>query len=390
MFGNTGNSLMNIKEITYALFAINYKIGSLLPVKKNYVFSVMTHDASKSGNIRTLTDYMVEKGNYKFYYMTKEERKAFFHLLFVIPFLMSRAEYILMDNAFMPMSFFNVRNKTKVLQLWHGTGSVKKFGQDSNTGRLKELEKKINSNIDYLFVNSEVLKDEYAGAFGVDKAKVYTTGLPRTDWLLRLINDDDKDGKLDLIKAGIEKAKRIKLKDKKIILYAPTVRDGETDNPKVQIDIPKLMDNIPKDVILFLRLHPFVSRAFNGDNILDERVVNVSDYSDLNELMAVSDGLITDYSSLIFDYCVLDKPMYFFADDIVEFGVNGRGFYLDYNKDLPGVLPSSEAELGKIITEDLSGNESTGFKIKRKDFTDKYYKWTDGKSAKRVYDEVFK
>ena len=136
-------------------------------------------------------------------------------------------------------------------------------------------------------------------------------------------------------------------------------------------------------------MHPFVSRAFRDDNLC-ERVVNVSDYSDLNELMAVSDGLITDYSSLIFDYCVLNRPMYFFADDIVEFGLNGRGFYLDYNNELPGLLPDSETALGKVIAKDLLGKENEVFKLKRKEFINKYYKWLDGNSAKRVYETIIK
>ena len=378
---------MNIKEISYALFALNYKIGSVLPVKKDFVFSVMTHDASKSGNIRALTAYMAKKGKYKFYYMAKEERKAFFHLLFVMPFIMSRANIILMDNAFMPMSYFKIRKETKVLQLWHGTGSIKKFGQDSNVGRLKLLEKKINSNIDYLFVNSDLLVEEYAGAFGVDKKVVYATGLPRTDWLLRLVNDNQTVKKLFDIKIKISKSKNIILDNKKIILYAPTFRDNEVDCPKLHIDILKLLEELNENTVLFLRLHPFVSRAFKDYN-MSERVVNVSDYPDLNELMAVSDGLITDYSSLIFDYCVLDRPMYFCADDIVEFGLNGRGFYLDYNSDLPGVLTISEEELGETIAKDLSGKEDEEFKLKRKKFVKKYYKWLDGNSAKRVYETI--
>lgn len=378
---------MNIKEISYVLFALNYKIGSVLPVKKNFVFSVMTHDASESGNIRALTAYMAKKGKYKFYYMVKEERKAFFRLLFVIPFVMSRAEIILMDNAFMPMSYFKVRKATKVLQLWHGTGSIKKFGQDSNVGRLKELEKKINSNIDYLFVNSDLLIEEYAGAFGVDRRSVYATGLPRTDWLLRLVNDDKIADKLNSIKTKISEAKNIILKNKKIILYAPTFRDNEVDCPKLHINIIKLLEVLDENTILFLRLHPFVSRAFKDDN-LSERVVNVSDYPDLNELMAFSDGLITDYSSLIFDYCVLNRPMYFCADDIEEFGLKGRGFYLDYNTDLPGVLTTSEEELGETIAKDLSGEEDEEFKLKREKFIKKYYKWLDGNSAKRVYETI--
>ena len=378
---------MNIKELTYALFALNYKIGSIFPIKKNLVFSVMTHDSSESGNIKALTNYMSKKGSYKFYYMVKEERKAFFHLIFVLPFIMCKADILLMDNAFMPMSFFKVRRETKVLQLWHGTGSIKKFGQDSNKGRIKELEKRLNSNIDYLFVNSDLLTDEYAGAFGVDKAKVYATGLPRTDWLLKLINDDKLDEKLNTIKDKISRKKNISIKGKKIILYAPTFRDDEVDNPKLHINIEKLMKSLPDNIILFLRLHPFVSSAFNEKDLLPNSF-NVSDYKDLNELMVVSDGLITDYSSLIFDYCVLNKPMYFFADDIVEFGLNGRGFYLDYNKELPGIIPDSEEDLARIIIKDLSDKNSEAFKPVRDEFIKKYYKWLDGNSAKRVYETI--
>ena len=378
---------MNIKELTYALFAINYKLGSLFPTTKKFVFSVMTHDSSQTGNIMALTDYMGKSGSYKFYYITKEERKAFFHLLFVVPFLMSRAELILMDNAFMPMSFFKVRKKTKVVQLWHGTGSIKKFGQDSNTGRIKELEQRINSNIDSLIVNSDILINQYAGAFGVDESKVYATGLPRTDWLLGLVNDVEQARRLDDIRNKIAHFKNFDLQDKKIVLYAPTFRDEEIEEPKLHLDIMKLVENLSENTIIFLRLHPFVSSLFKNSD-LGDRIVNVSDYSDLNELMAVADGLITDYSSLIFDYCILDRPMYFFADDIVEFGLKGRGFYLDYNLELPGIIPASEEELAEKIILDLSGNEDNELSVKRRAFTHKYYKWLDGNSAKRVYETV--
>ena len=182
-------------------------------------------------------------------------------------------------------------------------------------------------------------------------------------------------------------AYNIVLSGKKIILYAPTFRDDEVNNPKLHIDILKLLSKLDDDSIIFLRLHPFVSMAFSHKNISD-RVVNVSDYSDLYELMAVSDGLITDYSSLIFDYCVLDRPMYFFADDIVDFGLNGRGFYLDYNKDLPGIIPMTEEELGDIISKDLLQGESEKIKLIRREFVKKYYKWLDGNSAKRVYETI--
>ena len=381
---------MKIKELSYALFAFNYKLGSMLPIKKNFVFSIMTHDESPSGNIKTLTKYLSKVGKYSFYYVSKEERKAYCHLLFALPFVMSRAEIILMDNAFMPMSFFKVRKETKVLQLWHGTGSIKKFGQDSNTGRLRELERRHNANIDCLFVNSAGLVREYAGAFGVPESKVYATGLPRTDWLLTLLSDKDRAEKIEKISGNIAKFMGGgSLKDKKIILYAPTFRDNETDNPKLHMNVSKLAETLTDDYLILLKLHPFVSRAFK-ENDLPDRVINVSDYQDLNELMVVSDVLITDYSSIIFDFVVLDKPMYFFADDILDFEANGRGFYLDYRNDLPGILPSCETELGRKIVNDIEGNESNETRLKRRLFLDKYYDWLDGKSAKRVYEEAIK
>ena len=179
------------------------------------------------------------------------------------------------------------------------------------------------------------------------------------------------------------------LKDKKIILYAPTFRDNETDNPKLHMNVSKLAETLPCDYLIFLKLHPFVSRAFKGSD-LPAGVINVSDYQDLNELMVVSCGLITDYSSIIFDYVVLDKPMYFFADDILDFETNGRGFYLDYRNELPGILPSCETELGRKIVNDIEGNESNETRHRRRLFLDKYYDWLDGKSAMRVYEKAIK
>ncbi len=376
---------MNIKELSYFLFAVNYRLGALLPVRKNFVFSIMTHDSSESGNVRALTRYMSKKDEYEFYYITKGDRKDFFNLIFVMPFLMARASVILMDNAFMPMSFFRVRKESRVLQLWHGTGSVKRFGQHSNVGRLKELEKRINKNIDFLFVNADCLVEEYAEAFGISEERVFATGLPRTDWLLKLANDADKAERLKEIRTKIASAKDMELSNSFIILYAPTFRDDELSEPKLHIDIEELISNLPENVVIFLRLHPFVSEAFKADR-QDRRIVNVSDYEDLNELMAVSDVLITDYSSLVFDYVVFDRPMYFLADDIDRFTKEGRGFYLDYKRELPGLVSASSKEVAEDIVAVWEGKEPLETALKRREFKNKYYKFTDGKSVERVYE----
>lgn len=375
-----------IKLLSYMFFALNYKLGTILPTKKNFVFSIMTHDSSETGNIKALTSYMVPYG-YEFFYIERDIRRRFFYLLFVIPFIMARAEIILMDNAFMPMSFFKIRKGTKVLQLWHGTGSIKKFGQDSNVGLLKTLEKRINRNINYLFVNSDILIDEYAHAFGIEKSKVFVTGLPRTDWLFKLMNNPDKILKISKIKRKVENSLNISLENKHILLYAPTFRDNEVKKPKLHLNVEILSELLPDNTIIFLKLHPFVMSAFNKDNF-NKKIINVSTYNDLNELMTVADALITDYSSLIFDFCIFKRPIYFFADDFENFSQE-RGFYLD-RAELPGLFTDSEIELADEIKNVIENKETEKYLVKRKEFFSKYYRWTDGNSSKRVYETVLR
>ena len=382
--------MSKLKELIYKVFALNYKIRCLFKIEKGRVFAVMTHDTSESGNIMALSEYMKKRGNYRFFYFTKKDRKKFLRLIFKAPFIMASSEFILMDNAFLPMAFFKIRKATKVIQLWHGTGSIKKFGQDSNTGRIKELEKRANENIDFLTVNSERQISMYAGAFGIKPENVKATGLPRTDLPLSLIMDKEKECKFR--EAAVKKLNEFLKTDisgKTIILYAPTFRDEEVFSPKLHMDIKKFMEFLPENVNLFLRLHPFVAEAYK-DNLTADGVFNVSVYEQLNELLALSDILITDYSSIVFDFCVFKRPMYFFADDMEEFKRNGRGFYIDYENELPGALFSDEKKLAYEIGAFLSGNENEFYIRKREAFLSEFYDKIDGKASERVYDMCIK
>ena len=124
-------------------------------------------------------------------------------------------------------------------------------------------------------------------------------------------------------------------------------------------------------------------RAYKESGIFNDRIINVSDYGSLNDLLAASDMLITDYSSVFFDYSVFDRPTYFFADDLAEFSERGRGFYMDYS-EVPGEIFSDEGKLASSINRDLIGHEPQELKTKRQQFVKKYYHYLDGKSAERV------
>lgn len=371
-----------MKELGYRLFAMMYFLFRWFPIKKNSAFLIMTHDAGPEGNVAMVASYMEKHYQTSTVCLTRkdtefsgeEKLKSAVSFFFVKAWHMARAEYIFMDNAFLPMAYLRVRKGTKVVQLWHGTGTIKKFGQDANTGRLYEQEKRGNENIDYLIVNSEATRELYAGCFSVPLEKVKILGLPRTDLLF------DK-GALEERRADFF-GQYPNLIGKKLVLYAPTFRDQEADEPKVYLDVDKMARDLSDEYVIGLRLHPFVASRFVMTEDYQGKVVNFSSYDNLNTLLMATDILITDYSSIIFEYCVLGRPMLFFACDLEEFSDHGRGFYRDYKEYVPGPVLETTEELIEVIKKE-------DYKLhKLQSFFEESYLYTDGESSKRVAEYV--
>ncbi len=381
-----------MKIIGYYIFALFYYAFRLFcPIKTKKVFAIMTHDSSKDGNVGYLVEYLKKKEEgYTFEYLKKSDRNLAksFHLLkgkvsFFIwkPFHLATAEYVLLDNVFLPMAYLKFRGKVKVIQLWHGTGTIKKFGQDVNTGTLKILEKKANSRITHLIVNSEETREIYGGAFGVARDKVYCYGLPRTD----LFFDPRK------IRERKQKfyERYPNLVGKTLVLYAPTFRDREKDHPSIALDLELLSQELPEQYVFMLRLHPFVMEAFQhdaqplDDKEKDTNIVSMSDYPDISTLLLVADYLITDYSSSIFEYCLRERPMIFHAYDLEEFEHNARGFYRPYREYVPGPIARDTGELIALLKQ----NQFDFKQIQM--FKDKNYQYQDGNSTERLYLHIF-
>jgi CDP-ribitol ribitolphosphotransferase len=380
-----------LKTIGYLIFAGFYYLFRLFcAVKPKKVFGIMTHDGSRDGNVSTLVEYLREqKEGYSFHYIKKSERNRIksFHILkgkvsfFVVkPYHLATSEFILLDNVFLPMAYIKLRKNVRVIQLWHGTGTIKRFGQDVNTGHLKALEKRANSRITHLIVNSEDTKQLYAGAFGISPEKVYTYGLPRTDLFFNEIQVKER------VQAFYKRFPQ--LAGKRLILYAPTFRDNEREENRSITDINILSDKLPSDYVILLRLHPFIAEAYNKEEQQaagkSANVVSVSSYPDINTLLLAADCLITDYSSVIFEYCLLQKPMIFYAYDLEEFSSQGRGFYHTYEEYVPGPVVKNIEELVGL----LKNNHLETDKIR--DFINLNYIYLDGKASERIYNNIFK
>lgn len=285
----------------------------------------------------------------------------------------------------------NKKEGQKYIQCWHGT-PLKRLGFDIEVkggnamNSIKDIRQKYESDAklyDYMVSPSKFVTEKYKSAFNLDNCnpnvEIVEEGYPRNDFLSNYKKSDVTRIKNDL---DIPK-------DKKVILYAPTWRDNQHKagvgyTYKTEVDFDYLKEKLEKDYIILFRAHYFVANSFNFDKY-EGFIYNVSNYNDINDLYIISDILITDYSSVFFDYSVLKRPILFYMYDLEDYKSNLRDFYIDL-KELPGPIIEKEKDLVNEI------EKTKDFKIdtKYKKFNSKFTYLEDGNASKRVVEKIFK
>ena len=149
------------------------------------------------------------------------------------------------------------------------------------------------------------------------------------------------------------------------------------------INIFSLNNKLSDDYVLVLRLHPKIKKFYSGDISIKGEYIDCSNYKNEQELLLLSDILITDYSSIMIEFGLLNKPIIFFAYDLDNYLSNERGFYLDYKKDLPGPVVYTTEELIDTISKGIDTS-------KLKSFTETQFSQIDGGASARVVDFVLK
>jgi|SRR5699024_5492743 len=210
---------------------------------------------------------------------------------------------------------------------WHGT-PLKKIGEDAIYKRNK---------YDLLCAQGKYDERIFQHAFNMKTEKIICSGLPRNDVLAH----------------NWEKSAQIKMKkklqipiEKKVLLYCPTFRDWKKDYAGMTVDLKKWKRKLGEDYSILFRSHSKVIKE-NDINYKNEWIIDVSNYHDINDLMIASDILITDYSSVMFDYSILERPIICYTYDYEEYFTK-RGLYFDIRTELPGGS-ISEDELLNII-----------------------------------------
>jgi CDP-glycerol glycerophosphotransferase len=215
-------------------------------------------------------------------------------------------------------------------------------------------------------------------AIGYNK-KIEILGMACFDSTLKLANDFKF--KKDLFeKLGVKDKQR----NKKIVFYAPTFRDFDLKKGIIDLPIKKMSEL--KDCIVLVRLHPLVKEKIDCSIFENDNLINVCNYPDSSDLLAICDVLITDYSSIFYQYSPLNKPIVFYPYDFDAYKELRGGFYLDYKNDLPGPICYTEEEL--VNTLENIDEIHMKYEKKQKKFNEKYNYLADGNASKRFVDKL--
>lgn len=298
-------------------------------------------------------------------------------------------EYLARSKYWVNNILFPVHRKregNKYIQTWHGT-PLKKLGFDIEIEGPEVLARENfyleSRNWDYLISANEYSSKIFRRAFKYKK-DILEFGYPANDIFYQ--EEFKKKTKGLRKKLGIPK-------NKKVILYAPTWRDNKSVNSwehsfSLKFDIDKFYKHLKDEYVLILRMHHLIAESIEIDKKHERFVYDLSKYDDIQELYMLSDILVTDYSSVFFDFANSKKPILFFAYDFEEYKYNVRGFYLDMEKDLPGPIINNENELlDSIKNIDLV---IASYKTKYEDFYNSFCKLEKGNASKEVINKVFK
>ena len=380
-----------IKNLLGKLIRLLYRlVYRLIPCQNDTVLFISFHGRGYSDNPMALHKYMSTHLKYQKYrciFAIKNHKEKNIEIenakiieYFSIPYFyyLARSKYWIV-NCKLPKYVLKKPNQI-YLQTWHGT-PLKKLAHDIEVPegttfyRSEMTVEQMRSTYDndvskynYMISPSAFTTEVFQSAFKIDRARLIETGYPRNDIL-----SNYKEHDLDVIKSKLKIPK-----DKKVILYAPTFRGNIYQGMKsVDFDAKKLLDQLGDQYVLVYKLHPLLLDKPITD---DQRIINLN-HEDTHDLFTISDMLISDFSSIIFDYSFFNKPMYFFVPDLDEY-LSTLGCFVDYQKIMPGAICLNENQLADAIIANKQYDIEAFSKI--------FFKYHDGKNIERVVELIKK
>ncbi len=377
-----------IKQMMLGVYNTMYYI---LPLDENIILFESSVGRNYTGNPKVIYEKLVAEKldkKYKCVWILEDIREEITGNCIKIKrqrfkyfYYMSRAKFWVMDSR--QPRYLKKKKGNVYIQTWHGT-PLKKLGLDMsfvNMGGYQDIEeythifKQNTSRWDYLISQNRYSTNIFQSAFAFNK-EVLEIGYPRNDVL---INYTAKQ--VEIIKEKLNLPK-----DKKILLYAPTWRDNDYDalghyKFNLPIDLEAFQKELGAEYYLLLKPHYLIADQISIAGYEDYvGLCNIQ--QDIQELYLVADALITDYSSVMFDYSILERPILFYMYDMETYKSEVREFYFDILQEAPGPIVTTDVELFKCI-KNLE-IQSAEYKVKYKTFKQKYTSLDNGQAADEI------
>lgn len=288
-------------------------VASMLPIVPDRVVLASPRHARLEGNLLAIHEafarlrpeirpvILVEPYGYGF-----GEKLAYLARLVRGMYHLRRARLFIVDNAYLPVHVGPHRAGTTVVQVWHAVSAVKRFGLDTATPPAEPERTFLHRGYDAVVVSAEAVRPTYAAALRTPVERCLALGTPRTD----LFFDAPA---MAAARSRLVAAHPV-LNGRRVVLYAPTFRGRARDrDPGVRLDARRLRSLLPPEWVLALKTHPNV--AADGLDTAGYDLV-VPRHEDLNDLLVLADVLVTDYSSAIFEFALLRRPIVLLLDDL--------------------------------------------------------------------------
>jgi len=330
------------------LYPSTYRKYAQNPVKENKIVFLEVRLQELTDNFQRIYTALQKKGGYELVICHIGDgllsRKEQYHNSLAVLKEIADAKYVFINDSSSLISCIPLRKETKIIQTWHACGAFKKFGfstAEKKFGGTREqlLKYPLHKNFSIVTVSSPEVVWAYAEAFNMNDRKqdILPTGISRTD----VFYDQDA------IRAAYEKIHKLmpSSRKKKVILYAPTYRGrvAKAYSPE-KMDLQLMHQELGEEYVIVFKHHPFVKKRPQVPEELKEFAVDMTDDMAIEELLMVSDICISDYSSLVFEFSLFERPMIFFAYDLDEY-FDWRGFYYPYEEMAPGPICKETEEM---------------------------------------------
>lgn len=303
-----------------------YSILKLLPINNKKVVFISRQSNNISLDFKLLSDEIIKLDkDYKIIFLCEKlsnkftkKIKYFFSIIRQM-YHLSTSKVCVVDSYCIAVSVLNHKEDLVIIQLWHSLAAIKKFGFQTlgkDFGRDRMIAELLNmhKNYDYIISGSEEMVQYFAKAFNADKSKFKAIGSPQIDYLLK----EQKNIKKKILQ------KYPDINKKKVILYVPTFRKNK------KININKILETIDFNKYnLVVKFHPGKMQKFNNSLVYE-----CKEFSSF-ELLTVADYVITDYSAISIEATILNKPLYFYVYDMVEYEEK-NGLNINLYKEMEG------------------------------------------------------